>query len=151
MNLRGNMRVWPFVVSIHRLRASDADKRICKGFVHAADETGLLPDEPFPSLDMDTLRSQASPAEVATAIHLPLKFFAFPTRIRTSVFRAQEPYWVINVTDLVQSVLTEDAKVTTNTSEEESETGSGIDGRIEVWGLTGWYLSMLMKVLQVYR
>ena len=41
--------------------------------------------------------------------------------------------------------------ITRNTSEEGSETRSGIDGRIEVWGLTGWYISMLMKVLQVYR
>jgi hypothetical protein len=100
---------------------------------------------------MDTLRSQASPVEVATTIHLPLKFFAFPTRIRTSTFRAEEPYWVIDVTDLVQSVLGEDATITRNTSEEERETRPGIDGRIEVWGLTGWYISMLMKVLQVYR
>ena len=95
---------------------------------------------------MDTLRSQVSPVEVATTIHLPLKFFAFPTLIRTSIYRAQKPYWVIDVTDLVQSVLAEDATIT----EEESETGSRIDGRIEVWGLTGWYISMLMKVLQVY-
>ena len=27
------------------------------GFVHAANENGLLPEEPFPSLDMDTLHS----------------------------------------------------------------------------------------------
>ncbi|KIM44534.1 hypothetical protein M413DRAFT_442502 [Hebeloma cylindrosporum] len=130
MNLRGDMKVWPFV-----------------GFVHAADEKGLLPDEPFPSLDMDTLRSQVSPAEVATTIHLPLKFFAFPTRIRTSTFRGQQPYLVVDVTDLVQSALTDDATVTTNTSEEGETTSC----RIEVWGLTGWYLSTLMKVLQVYR
>jgi hypothetical protein len=106
---------------------------LCKGFVHAANERGILPDEAFPSLNMDTLRSQASPAEVATVIHLPLEFFASPTRIRLSKYRAQEPYWVVDVTDLVH---TRDA-VTSN-------------GRIEVWGLTGWYLSTLMKVLQVY-
>jgi len=86
---------------------------------------------------MNTLRSQASPVEVATTIHLPLKFFASPTQIRTSVYRAQEPYWVIDVTDLVQSAAKEEK--------------SDINGRIEVWGLTGWYISMLMKVLQVYR
>ena len=100
---------------------------------------------------MDTLRSQASTVEVATTIHLPLKFFALPTRIRTSIYRAREPYWVFDVTDLVQSVFAEDATITRNTEEQGSEIKSGIDGRIEVWGLTGWYLSMLMKVLQVYR
>ena len=92
---------------------------------------------------MDTLRSQASPTEVATTIHLPLKFFASPTRIRSSKYRAEEPYWVVDVTDLVH---TGDA----NTSEDEIEIGSGVNGRIEVWGLTGWYLSTLMKLLQVY-
>jgi len=134
------MKVWPFVVSVYlivQLRECDAKRCIDKGFVHASDERGVLPDEPFPSLDMNTLRCQASPVEVATTIHLPLKFFASPTRIRTSEYRAQESYWVIDVTDLVQSAV--------NLSEEERS------GRIEVWGLTGWYISMLMKVLQVYR
>ena len=53
------------------------------------------------------------------------------------MYRAQEPYWVIDVTELVQSAAKEEK--------------SDINGRIEVWGLTGWYISMLMKVLQVYR
>jgi 8-oxo-dGTP pyrophosphatase MutT (NUDIX family) len=135
MNLQGDMTVWPFI-----------------GFVHSANERRVLGDEPFPSLDMDVIRTQASPSEVATAIHLPLKAFASPTRIRTSIFRLSEPYWTIDVTDIVQSALTEEA-VTNKTAEEEvkDEVGPGVNGRIEVWGLTGWYLSLLMKALQVYR
>ncbi len=31
------------------------------------------------------------------------------------------------------------------------EVGPGVNGRIEVWGLTGWYLSLLMKMMQIYR
>ncbi|KAF8967695.1 NUDIX hydrolase domain-like protein, partial [Flammula alnicola] len=131
MNLRGDMRVWPFV-----------------GFIHSEDEKrALAPDEPFPSLDIDALRKQASPSEVGTMIHLPLKAFASPTRIRSSMFRAQEPYWAVDVTDLVQSVLPEEA-VTDQKGETVDEVGPGVNGRIEVWGLTGWYLSLLMKVLQ---
>ncbi|KAF8909340.1 NUDIX hydrolase domain-like protein, partial [Gymnopilus junonius] len=136
MNLRGDMRVWPFV-----------------GFVHSSNEGRPSDDEePFPSLDVDALRLQVSPTEVATAIHLPLKRFTTPTRIRTSMFRASEPYWAVDVTDIVKSVLKEDA-VTSKTAEEEfkDEVGPGVSGRIEVWGLTGWYLSLLMKALQVYR
>lgn len=35
-------------------------------------------------------------------------------------------------------------------SEDDSEVGGGkTAGRIEVWGLTGWYLSLLMKTLGV--
>ena len=68
------------------------------------------------------------------------------------MFRASEPYWAVDVTDIVQSVLKEDA-ITSKKAEEEvqDEVGPGVSGRIEVWGLTGWYLSLLMKVLQVYR
>ncbi|KDR80571.1 hypothetical protein GALMADRAFT_240887 [Galerina marginata CBS 339.88] len=131
MNLRGDLRVWPFV-----------------GFVHSLNENMVRGDEPFPSLDMAAIRTQASPSEVAAAIHLPLHVFATPNRIRTSTFRASEPYWAVDVTDIVQSVLTQDV-VTTKTAEEE--VGPGVNGRVEVWGLTGWYLSLLMKALQVYR
>jgi hypothetical protein len=33
----------------------------------------------------------------------------------------------------------------------KDEVGGGKDGRLEVWGLTGWYLTLLMKVLEVHR
>lgn len=37
------------------------------------------------------------------------------------------------------------------TTSEEDEIGPGVDGRVEVWGLTGWYVTLLMKALHVYR
>ncbi|KAF9480522.1 hypothetical protein BDN70DRAFT_877512 [Pholiota conissans] len=134
MNLRGDMRVWPIV-----------------GFIHSESEQQIVAaDEPFPSLDMDVLRKRASPSEVATAIHLPLKAFASPARVRSSMFRGHEPYWAVDVTDLVQAHLSED-DVTRQQGETVDEVGPGVDGKIEVWGLTGWYLSLLMKALRVYR
>ncbi|PPQ90763.1 hypothetical protein CVT25_010152 [Psilocybe cyanescens] len=133
MNLRGDMRVWPFV-----------------GFVHSSDEGEITGDQPFPSLDLEVLREQASPAEVATAIHLPLKRFVSSRQVRRSMFRSSEPYWAIDVTDIVKPLLGVDA-VAGKTAEEDvkDEVGPGVGGRIEVWGLTGWYLSLLMKALKV--
>jgi hypothetical protein len=49
---------------------------------------------------------------------------------------------VVDVTDIVEPTrMAKDIKI---------ELGPGGDGRIEVWGLTGWYLSLIMKILQVY-
>lgn len=92
---------------------------------------------------MDTLRKQLSPLEVAAVIHLPLSALISPSRVRDSHYRRQEPYWVVDVTDMVQA-----ESVTTN--DIKNELGPSGDERIEVWGLTGWYLSLLMKILQVY-
>jgi hypothetical protein len=97
-------------------------------------------DEPLPSLDIDILRKQLSPSEVAAVIHLPLSALISPTRVRNSHFRREEPYWVVDVTDMVLSAETRTAE----------DIKPGGDERIEIWGLTGWYLSLLMKILQVY-
>jgi ADP-ribose pyrophosphatase YjhB (NUDIX family) len=137
-NLRGDMIVWPFV-----------------GFVHSASvENRVLEsdDEPLPSLDIDILRKQLSPSEVAAVIHLPLSALVSPTRIRNSLYRKQEPYQVVDVTDMVESTLRSAirAETATNMAAEEIKDELG-DERIEVWGLTGWYLSLLLKILQVYR
>lgn len=97
------------------------------------------------------LRQQLSPSEVATVIHLPLSTLISPTRVRNSQFRGQQSYWVVDVTDMVQSTITAETVTTRTTEDMKDELGPGVDGRIEVWGLTGWYLSLLMKILQVYR
>ena len=54
---------------------------------------------------------------------------------------------MVDVTDMVQPTTAE--TVTTRAAEEIEDELDG--GRIEVWGLTGWYLSLLMKILRVYR
>lgn len=62
---------------------------------------------------------------------------------------------MVDVTDMVQLTIRSSiraetvATVATRVAEEiKDELG---DKRIEVWGLTGWYLSLLLKILQVYR
>jgi len=129
INLRGNMTVWPFV-----------------GFIHSASiENRVLgsDDEPLPSLDIDILRKQLSPSEVAAVIHLPLSALISPTRVRNSYFHREKPYWVVDVTDMVQPAMAAETRTV-------GDIKPGGDERIEVWGLTGWYLSLLMKILQVY-
>lgn len=108
-------------------------------------------DEPFPSLDIEDIRRRISLTEVAAALHVPLKHFASTSRVRPSLYRGQEPYYPIDVTDIVQSALKEEGVITTKQGETEDEVGPGVDGRIEVWGLTGWYVTLLMKALHVYR
>ena len=38
-----------------------------------------------------------------------------------------------------------------NDPAQRDEIGGGREGRLEVWGLTGWYLSALMRILRVYE
>ncbi|GAW09510.1 nudix hydrolase [Lentinula edodes] len=121
VNLRGNMVVHPFV-----------------GFVHAGPSRfdhnmADVDDEPLPS-------SLTSPA-----------------RLRASLFRGNRPYWAIGVQDLVPNgmpnpALIEDLpKQQESHSLDDSEIGVGKYGNLEVWGLTGWYLYLLMKRLRLYR
>lgn len=79
--------------------------------------------------------------------------------MRQYMFRGQRPYWAIDVSDLVEGDADQkglsDGK---NISEPPGaiqelldEVGGGRGGRLEVWGLTGWYLSLLMETLQIHR
>lgn len=122
------LRVWPYV-----------------GFVYPRDsygrDTGSL-DDPLPSISLSSLT--ISQAEVATVFHLPLSAFTSPTRIRPDMFRAANPYWAIDVSDLVQGF------ESVNDPLGHPEVGGGTEERLEVWGLTGWYMSLLMRILKVY-
>lgn len=59
---------------------------------------------------------------------------------------------MVDVTDMVQPTTRRSitAETVTIRAAEEIEDELG-DKRIEVWGLTGWYLSLLLKILQVYQ
>jgi len=83
-----------------------------------------------------------SPLEVAAAFHLPLAAAAAPARLQVDYFRKGRPYYAIEVSDLIQ-----DASKT-----KLSRTGGhGPAERVEVWGLTGLYLFLLMKALRIYQ
>lgn len=91
--------------------------------------------------------------------HVPLTELTAPARLRSYLFRGERPYWAVDVTDLVRSAeVLSGASGSTSVSTEAvhgellpDEVGSGEEGRVEIWGLTGWYLSLLLRRLQTYQ
>ncbi|KAL1943100.1 hypothetical protein VTO73DRAFT_4771 [Trametes versicolor] len=141
-SLKG-LRVWPYVA-----------------FVRPAGTGATAPtpedlDAPLPSLSLATLA--LSPREVAHAFHLPLSALLSPTRMHSYLFRGARPYYAISVADLVggpHAVHSDDGDPVvqwTNDPAQRDEIGGGREGRLEVWGLTGWYLCSLMRILGVYE
>ncbi|TFY66057.1 hypothetical protein EVG20_g5030 [Dentipellis fragilis] len=125
----GGLRVWPYVGFIY----PSAEARAVATSVDAD------PDAPLPSLPMSSLK--ISHPEVAHAFHLPFSSMISPTRLCTHLFRGGAPYWAITVSDLVSEKNVDWA----NDPKSTDEVGGGRGGRLEVWGLTGWYLSLFMK------
>ncbi|KAF7370861.1 hypothetical protein MSAN_00719800 [Mycena sanguinolenta] len=129
-SLRGDT-VWPFV-----------------GFVHKHTERpSTNEDQPLYSIDLPALKRMASKDEVAAIFHLPLTELANPSRRRRYLFRGDRPYWAVEVSDLVSG---EDGLPFISESVEkpfEDDIGAGQEGRLEVWGLTGWYLHLLSTKL----
>ncbi|KAH9940941.1 NUDIX hydrolase domain-like protein [Epithele typhae] len=138
----GGLRVWPYV-----------------GVVLPATDQRTEPegeDAPLPSVGLGTLT--LSQREVAHAFHLPLRALVSASRLQTYLFRGQRPYHAVDVGDIVGgpgAVHSEGpgsvAEVTWASDHAgRDEIGGGRDGRLEVWGLTGWYLCELMRILRVY-
>ncbi|KAF7308699.1 Nudix hydrolase domain-containing protein [Mycena chlorophos] len=122
-SLRGDI-VWPFV-----------------GFVHSEStaERSEDPNAALPSIDLDAIRKTASKDEVDFVFHLPLAQLGNPARHRRYLFRNKRPYTAMDVSDLVEPLGGEFR----STSIERPELDEVDGGRVEVWGLTGWYLWML--------
>jgi nudix motif 8 len=83
-----------------------------------------------------------SQLEVAAIFHLPLAAAATPARLQVHHFRGGQPYWAVEVADLIEGALR---------TELSHAGGDGSKERLEVWGLTGWYLFVLMKALKLYE
>ncbi|KAI6164462.1 NUDIX hydrolase domain-like protein [Pisolithus thermaeus] len=124
-SLKG-LRVWPYVGFVYPLGAASPDEE---------------PDVPLPSLSVNSLA--VSQPEVAAAFHLPLSALACQTRLRSSLFRASRPYWTLDVSDLVPQRVQTRGDVDHNLVEKTA------GEKLEVWGLTGWYLSLIMEVLGI--
>jgi hypothetical protein len=99
-------------------------------------------DTPLPSISLASLT--ISQPEVATIFHLPLTAFVAHGRLKTHHFRGGRPHWAIDVSDLVPPGGPRELNDTRGQSDNNG-------GRLKVWGLTGWYLSLLMKMLKVYQ
>jgi hypothetical protein len=115
-----------------------------QGFVHATaerrNETDGDLEAPLPSLRMDSLT--LSQLEVAAAFHLPLAVAASPTRLQVHHFRGGQPYWAVEVSDLIKSAIQ---------IQSSHPNGDRPKEKVQVWGLTGWYLFQFMKALRIYE
>lgn len=120
------LRVWPYVAFLHETPESVLNE----------DDTSVLAS---PSLSSLTL----SRNEVATTFHLPLRRLSDSRYHREHRFRGSFPYWACDVTDLVAP----GTEWSNAGASSPDKVGRGIDGRLEIWGLTGWYLNMFLRVL----
>ncbi|KAG6381544.1 hypothetical protein JVT61DRAFT_134 [Boletus reticuloceps] len=155
LSLNG-LRVWPYVGYIYPrgntpfpsshasgTHAKQTDLALSvKNTHHSLDALGEDMDTPLPSISLGSLT--ISQAEVATIFHLPLTAFISRARLKPHQFRGGRPYWIIDVSDLVPPGGPWESSDTRGQPENNG-------GSLQVWGLTGWYLSLLMKVLKVYQ
>ena len=108
----------------------------------------------MPSLSLSSLT--LSPIEVAHAFHFPLSAVHSAPRLHQYLFRGQRPYWAIDVSDIIAAHTTGEVVSTAaqedwaSDPEQRDEIGGGLEGRLDVWGLTGWYLNVLLRTLGVY-
>ncbi|KAH8832440.1 NUDIX hydrolase domain-like protein [Flagelloscypha sp. PMI_526] len=142
-NQNGSYLVWPFVGYVHR---------------DPFTLTQLSDDEELPSLHLDEINRLASKDEVAEVFHLPLSALLSPTLVKRRLFRNETPYSCIDVTDLLSpqvrpSPTSSSPEVELRNDGSTTNTlRSNCSGRIEIWGLTGWYLTILMRrLLPDYR
>lgn len=111
------------------------------------------PDTPLPSLNLSSL--VLSQREVAHAFHFPLTAATSPPRLHHYLFRGGRPYYAVDVSDIIVDheagvvVSSEGQAPWASDPEDRDEIGGGREGRLEVWGLTGWYLNVLMRRLGV--
>ncbi|KAI0343085.1 hypothetical protein BDW22DRAFT_1356657 [Trametopsis cervina] len=140
------LRVWPYVGFIHPTRGG--------GRAALNSDEAPVPDTPLPSLELSSL--VLSVREVAHAFHLPLAALHAAPRLHEYLFRGGTPYFAIDVSDIITNhaageVVSSSGPVAwASDPEQRDEIGGGKEGRLEVWGLTGWYLNLLMKTIGVY-
>ncbi|KZT71952.1 hypothetical protein DAEQUDRAFT_723572 [Daedalea quercina L-15889] len=139
------LRVWPYIGFVHAEPHAGPSEEVP---VHVPDV-----DMPLPSLSLSKLR--LSPAEVAHAFHLPMSALISPPRLHSYLFRAARPYFAVSVADFAGGPDAihsgpDATPIWINDAQQRDEIGGGREGRLEVWGLTGWYLSELMRRLGIY-
>ncbi|CAE6441148.1 unnamed protein product [Rhizoctonia solani] len=135
ISLRG-LRVFPYIGFVHA-RPSNVETETKSG------------DTALSSFPMSSIRP--SFPEVAHAFHLPLADIVDldqRQRLRVHSFREGAPYWSIDVTDKVSEA---PGLTWADATGVDEAGGSDQPGKLEVWGLTGWYVNVLMQWLDVYH
>lgn len=108
---------------------------------HLAQSSDIL-THPLPSIQMSSL--SASYPEVAYVFHLPFENLMSPSRLRPSWFRGEAPYFCVDVSDLCPFEFWQH-------NQGCDEIGEVQHGKLEVWGLTGWYLALFMRALKAWE
>ncbi|KAG9018893.1 hypothetical protein FRB90_008474 [Tulasnella sp. 427] len=134
-------RIGPSVLSLSGLQVYPY-----VGFVRPLSSTEPSePTDPVPSLTLDSLT--LSTAEVVHAFHKPLTSLVDLTCIRPHAFRGSTAYYAVDVTDEARAAGI-DSPAPTDVDEVG---GSPVPGRLEIWGLTGWYLNIFMRTMGLYE
>ncbi|KAH7890703.1 NUDIX hydrolase domain-like protein [Phlebopus sp. FC_14] len=139
-SLKG-LRVWPYVGFVY---PSGHSLQSCITQQDIDIDTDADTNVPLPSISLNSL--VISQPEVATIFHLPLTELVSPLRLKSDFFRDGHLYWSIDVSDLVPPTIA----LASDPIAQPNIDGNR-NGRLEVWGLTGWYLFVLMKMLRVYQ
>lgn len=102
---------------------------------------------PLPNFDVSSLVLNA--AEVACLFHLTLEELTDTDRLYQHYFRGRPPYWTINVSDKVPEPYWTTPGVLPG-EPEEGENAVDRGKRLEIWGLTGYYLNRFLKVMEIW-
>lgn len=83
-----------------------------------------------------------------------------PLHLHHYLFRGDRPYYAIDVSDIIKAKIRDPSRPDVVSSTDDiswasdpggrDEIGGGQEGRLEAWGLTGWYLTTLFRRLGVY-
>lgn len=103
---------------------------------------------PLPDFDLDTLSVNRD--EVATFFHLTIEELMDSNRLSAHHFRGRPPYWCINVSDKVPEQYWTTPRILP-TEALDMEDGVDRGKRLEIWGLTAWYLNLFMRRLDLWR
>ncbi|KIO26526.1 hypothetical protein M407DRAFT_24244 [Tulasnella calospora MUT 4182] len=137
-------RIGPSVLSLSGLRVYPY-----VGFIHSSARSEPLPlasaTDTLPNISLKSLT--LSPLEVVHAFHKPFNALVDQDIIRPHAFRGFTPYYAVDVTDEAHAAGI-DSPAPTDVDEEG---GSPRPGRLEIWGLTGWYLNLFMRTMDLYE
>lgn len=82
--------------------------------------------------------------EVAKAFHLTLEELLDEKRLKEHQFRGRPTYWTVNVSDKVSEEYWTTPELLPGEEESRGE------AQLIIWGLTGFYLNLFMKLVKLW-
>lgn len=99
----------------------------------------------LPNLDPSTLTLNST--EVAQLFYLTLEELTDTSRLHQHHFRGRPPYWCVTVSDKVPEQYWTTPRVLPFEKGDEPEDRGR---RLEIWGLTGYYLNLFMRKMTIW-